>query len=266
MRVLRAWGIEQAKPLDGGGGRAFVANDVVFKRVFDVGQALWLAEMLASLRERMDLRVIQPVPAQSGAWVVEGWSAWHRLEGTHRLGRWRDVLEVADRFHATTSGVAWSEAINANHAWAKADRFAWDEGGIDVPPSARPLVNELIRRRGRLQLPSQLIHGDLTDNVLFHERLAPAVIDISPFWRPARYAKAVVIADSVALSSVGVEAIQPLSDPEGVELLVRATLFRVGAAIVLCQDDSARLAGEIRAYGRLIKLLSDRDAGEVTCL
>ena len=32
----------------------------------------------------------------------------------------------------------------------------------------------------------QLIHGDLTGNVLFGDGLAPAIIDLSPYWRPPR--------------------------------------------------------------------------------
>lgn len=44
---------------------------------------------------------------------------------------------------------------------------------------------------------AQLIHGDLTGNVLFAADEAPAVIDFSPYWRPPVFAEAVVVADGL---------------------------------------------------------------------
>ena len=44
----------------------------------------------------------------------------------------------------------------------------------------------------------QLVHCDLTGNVLFAAGLPPAVIDISPYWRPPSYAEGVVVADCSA--------------------------------------------------------------------
>ena len=38
--------------------------------------------------------------------------------------------------------------------------------------------------RSPIVTTSQLIHGDLTENILFAEGLSPAVIDFSPYWRP----------------------------------------------------------------------------------
>jgi uncharacterized protein (TIGR02569 family) len=253
-RVVEAWGIDHAAPLEGGEGQAFVADDLVLKPVVDVRQAVWLAEVLESLPEPEDLRIIRPVASHSGTWVIDGWSAWRRLEGRHIRGRWQEVLGVADRFHSAVRGVAWSDAIECDNAWTQADRFAWDEQNIEVPRPLRPLVDTLLSRRVELDLPSQLIHGDLTDNVLFHDRLPPAVIDISPYWRPARFAQAVVIADSVAWFGADVETAEGFIDPEGVQLLVRAMLFRLGAAVALCGDDPTRLECEARAYQRLLTL------------
>lgn len=47
--------------------------------------------------------------------------------------------------------------------------------------------------------PSQLVHGDLSGNVLFAEGLAPAIIDFSPYWRPTSYADAIVVIDAAVL-------------------------------------------------------------------
>jgi hypothetical protein len=39
--------------------------------------------------------------------------------------------------------------------------------------------------------PSGIVHGDLAPNVLLDDALAPAVIDLTVYWRPVRYAVAV---------------------------------------------------------------------------
>ena len=41
-----------------------------------------------------------------------------------------------------------------------------------------------------------MIHADLTGNVLFADGLPPLVLDLSPLWRPAVAAAAIVVADA----------------------------------------------------------------------
>ncbi len=43
----------------------------------------------------------------------------------------------------------------------------------------------------------QIMHADLRGNILFSATLPPAVIDISPFWRPPEYAEGIVVADAL---------------------------------------------------------------------
>jgi hypothetical protein len=74
---------------------------------------------------------------------------------------------------------------------------------------------------------SQLIHGDLGGNVLFHHALPPAVIDVSPYWRPAAYAAAIVVADAVAWGGAEDDLVERLLRQQGDQLLLRAVLFRV---------------------------------------
>ena len=74
----------------------------------------------------------------------------------------------------------------------------------------------------------QLVHGDLTGNVLFHPDLPPAVIDLSPYWRPSAFASAVVVADALAWEGAGLELIDAAADePDFGQCLVRALLFRI---------------------------------------
>ena len=72
-----------------------------------------------------------------------------------------------------------------------------------------------------------MIHADLANNVVFHPDLSPGVIDISPFFRPAAYADAIVVADAIAWSGAPDELAERFLQRHGPQLLLRAILFRV---------------------------------------
>jgi len=221
--VLEAWSVADAQPLAGGQAEAFRAGDLVLKPVTETAPAEWLADALDGVGAPSDLRVTRPVRSRAGAWVVHGWCAWKWLDGEHRAGRWDEVLEVAARFHGAVAGVAWSPAMEASHRWAVADRVAWGEQDAELPPSVRPVL----ARCRPVELPRQLVHGDLGGNVLFDDDLPPAIIDVSPFWRPTGYAEAIVVADAVAWGGAPDEVVERLLRRQGDQLLLRALIFRV---------------------------------------
>jgi hypothetical protein len=119
--------------VSGGQGPAFATGDLVLKRVLDEREAEWLAGVLVGLPDVNDLRVIRPVASKSGRWVIGGWAAWRRLDGTVRTGAWRDALDVSRRFHVVVAGVPWSDAMCRQHPWAMGDRFAWGEQDLKIP-------------------------------------------------------------------------------------------------------------------------------------
>jgi uncharacterized protein (TIGR02569 family) len=241
--VLDAWAVTDPQPLAGGRGEAFRAGDVVLKPAGEPVPSAWLAATLAGLDVDDGVRVVRPVRSVTGRWVVDGWAAWRWLEGEHRPGRWEAVLATSERFHRAVAGVGWSRAMVASHRWAVADRVAWGERSVELPHRVRPLV----ARRRPVELPCQLIHGDLGGNVLFHDLLPPAVIDVSPYWRPAGYADAIVVADAVAWEGAGDELVERLLRRQGDQLLLRAVLFRVAV------DHR-----DVDAFGRVVELLETR--------
>jgi uncharacterized protein (TIGR02569 family) len=251
--VLHAWGVtEPAQPIAGGQGRTFRAGSVVLKPVDDAVEADWLASVLDELPTPPEIRVIEPRRSLDGRWVVDGWSAWEHLEGHERAGAWREALEVSDAFHAATAAVPWSPAMATDHPWAVGAAFAWGEVELDVPARFASTLDAYLALRQPLELPSQLIHSDLCNNVLFHEELPPAVIDISPQWRPKRFADAIAVVDAIGWFGARRDAIVALRDDIGVQLAIRAALFRLGSAVVLFDGDEERLAGEVAAYERIL--------------
>ena len=78
-----------------------------------------------------------------------------------------------------------------------------------------------------LSAPCQLIHGDLSGNVLFHGQLPPAIIDFTPYWRPAGYASAIVVADALVWEGADRGILAAVSDLDDFgQYLVRALVFR----------------------------------------
>jgi uncharacterized protein (TIGR02569 family) len=198
----------------------------------DADALAWQAEVLGSLAPD-GFRVAAPLRARDGALVVDGWTAWPRLEGRHEP-RWADIVAVGERFHRALAGVARPAVLDArNDPWARADRSAWD----DDAGHAEPEVARLLAARRPVDAPDQLIHGDLSGNVLFDDDLPPAVIDFSPYWRPAAYASAIVVADAVAWYGAGPALLATVDR----QLLIRAVLFRL-----LCAADLTSALREFR--------------------
>ncbi|WP_426574464.1 hypothetical protein [Aquihabitans sp. McL0605] len=220
--VLRAWGVDEVAPLPGGQGDAFRSGLLVFKPAPEPARTTWLADALDGLAPSETVRVARPARSVDGTWVVDGWTAWHWLDGEPRSATRSELLDVSARFHAAVAPVQWGAAMRGHDRWAHADRAAWGESAPPLPGSLALLAEA----RRPLSLPCQLVHGDLAGNVLFHASLPPAVIDISPYWRAARYADAIALVDR-AVDHAQDERLDPLVlGPHGRQLLIRAVVFR----------------------------------------
>ena len=187
--VLGAFGAQGSPELlPGGSGRSWRVGSLVLKPLsHPAAEVAWQAEVLSSIAQD-DFRVARPLPN-----VVDGWTASEYLPGEHRPGRWREIIGVARRFHAALANVPRPDAILDARVdpWAVGDRVAWGEMRF-------PEVDDVLAPLEPADDPSQLIHGDLTGNVVFHDHLAPAIIDFAPYWRPVEFAAAIVVADALS--------------------------------------------------------------------
>lgn len=251
--VLHAFGARgPARPLDGGQGTSWAAGDLVLKPGGGELHA-WLAGALADVTPE-GFRVAAPVCTLDGAWAFDGWSATRFVPGdppdTTAVSTWRAVLTAGRAFHRAVAHLARPGFLDARQdRWARADRAVWGELDLMLHPELAAVAHRL---RGVLEPlgPSQLVHADLTNNVLFSPGLPPAVIDISPYWRPAAYAEGVVVADALCWHDA------PASLPEAVDVPVpavaRALLFRMATTSERAASGAAGtdLSDEARRYDR----------------
>lgn len=230
------------EPIPGGQGSSVRAGDLVLSPGRDATTASWLNPVLARLAVRLDeeaegrrgLRVAMPIPARDGSWVVEGWGASRYEPGTtdcHDL----DVTLAAGRLLHAQLAVAVPQRpagqLDRIDRWARAERFAFAEptamaaevgdlAGADVVRRVVPLLADIDLG------PDQLVHADLAGNVLLDAAGAPVVIDVSPAWRPVRWAEAVWVLDAVTWLGAPLTALGRWATGADRQAMLRALVFR----------------------------------------
>jgi uncharacterized protein (TIGR02569 family) len=245
--VLAAFGVAGSHPvpLGGGQGMSWLAGDVIVKPVdVSLAELAWQAEIFAGIPSA-GFRLARPRRAADGSLSVDGWCASEHVTGRHLARRWPEIIAVGERFHAAVRGIARPSFLDQRSSrWAISDRVAWGEISAREFPHVRHLA-ELVSALRPVTAPSQLIHGDLTGNVLFDGPQPPAIIDFSPYWRPTAYASAIVVADALVWEGAGrqiLDAVTHIGDFG--QYLVRALIFRAVAGWLARQEGTANSAAE----------------------
>jgi hypothetical protein len=240
---------------------------------------------LGPLAARRDpgFRVPQPhrAVAEDGAtgdWVAQdplagAWVAWQWLPGEPASWSgvspfWPSLIAASRAFHAALAGRPAPSWLGRDGSqWTVGDQVAWGERdpGSVLAAAPGPLAGQLRSLLAALQpvhLPAQLIHGDLGGNVLFAADEPPAVIDFSPYWRPAGLALAVAAVDALTWSGAAPAILDQLADqPELDQLLARAHVGRLVTEIVSRRGDpdpSAALETVMRTGEPVTALILER--------
>lgn len=233
---------------------------MILKPIAFSAEAIWIAETLSELAED-GFRIERPVRTVAGEWLCGTWSAWRCVEGDHDAqGRWRDVLDVTEAFHQALEHLPRPAFLDMRHTpWDAGDRAAWDERFPSLPDPIGPLVADLRSDLQPIDLPSQVIHGDMPRNVLFADGLPPAVIDFSPYFRPAGFAAAIVVVDALTWYGAEPSILRTVDHiPEIHQLLLRAAIYRLVTAATAFAGDSAQLGREVEAHRPTLDVLVQR--------
>jgi len=256
--------------LPGGRGTAWRAGEVVLKPADDPRVARWTADLYRDLNPQDPLdplaarrdpgfRVPRPLRAvaeggATGDWVAQdplagAWVAWQWLPGEPASWSgvspfWPSLIAASRAFHAALAGRPAPPWLGRDGSqWTVGDQVAWGERdpGSVLAAAPGPLAAQLRSLLAALRpvsLPAQLIHGDLGGNVLFAAGEPPAVIDFSPYWRPAGLALAVAAVDTLTWSGADPAILDQLADqPDLDQLLARAHVGRLVTEIVSRRGD-----------------------------
>ena len=262
--------------LPGGRGTAWRAGEVVLKPAGDPRVARWTADLYRDLdpldlldplspldplaaRRDSGFRVPRPLRtvAEDGAtgdWVAQdplagAWVAWQWLPGEPASWSgvspfWPSLIAASRAFHAALAGRPAPPWLGRDGSqWTVGDQVAWGERdpGSVLAAAPGPLaaqLRSLLAALRPVRLPAQLIHGDLGGNVLFAAGEPPAVIDFSPYWRPAGLALAVAAVDALTWSGADPAILGELADQPALDqLLARAPVGRLVTEIVSRRGD-----------------------------
>ncbi len=258
--VLNAFGVvELPQLLPGGGGTTYRAGTTILKPLANSVEAEWLANLFDSIKE-VGFRVARPIQSIQGTWSVNGWNASHFVLGEEVKGRSSEKVAVSRAFHQVLSPYSQPPHIApAQHPWAIADRFAWGEEAVKYDRRLAPVLDELLALIQPISLPSQLIHGDMTGNILFHDPLFPAVIDMAPYWRPAEFATAVIVIDSIVWEGADDSLVDSVIGTDQMyQLLLRAAVRRIMELDGIYKQFGQECLDQVDAYQHLITLLRTR--------
>jgi uncharacterized protein (TIGR02569 family) len=261
--VRSAFGVSgPAWPLPGGEGTTWQVGSVVLKPTVNPREASWCAELFARL-DGPGFRVPQPRRTIDGGWLADGWTAWEYLEGAPAPVRhWPELVAASRAFHAALAGFPRPDWLHGRRdRWSVADRVAWHEERVAVADALQGLVDTLVAARRPVKLPNQLVHGDLAGNVLFADGQPPAVIDFSPYWRPAGYALAIAAVDVLTWWGAAPTILDTLDGEEHLDqLLLRALLFRL-ITESLGRPDRRSMQAVRDAAGPVVDLVVARVSG-----
>ena len=271
--VLNTFGLTAQPPIPMGdswiGG--WRVGEVVLSLVPDHARAAWSASVRESLYVE-GLRIARPFRATDGRYVVSGWRADTYIAGAPEP-RHDEVVSVADRLHVATAKLDRPRFLLQPPApphtdvdvFTAADRAAWEDvplraaraAGMGEPTSpdgvhSVEMLKTLATLRKTVDLPSQVVHGDLFGTVLFAGAAAPGITDIVPYWRPEPWAAAVAVVDALAWGGADDELIDRWADqPEWPQMMLRATMFRLAVHALHPRSTSGALPGLARVVDQV---------------
>ncbi|WP_392675461.1 aminoglycoside phosphotransferase [Streptomyces sp. LN785] len=260
----------RAVPLAGGQGLSVRVGDAVLKPAERDSEIVdWTAEVLDTIHEQ-GFRVARPIRNADGAWSHGGWTASRYVVGEepdHAVApRWSEIIDAGRAFHRALAGLPRPGFLDRRaNWWETGNKVAWQERKPHLPSALQGPYEDLV---GLLGPPprerSQLIHGDLTGNVLFAPGLAPAVIDFSPYWRPAAFGEAVVVGDALIWHGADTGLLTRATrdgGPDFVQYVVRAIVFRLVTTGERLRDQHTEVGSgtlaEVHQYEHVARLVAD---------
>lgn len=255
-KILKEFGIEGVGiDLLGGQSTSKRYGDIVIKPINDVAYSNFISQVFGDL-QAMGYRISRPIQSRNGQYVVEGYVANTYEPGEQDLSRVEDLLDISEKLHNDLKKMPMDGMPEFDNPWAKAQQVLWK--GQEIPSnwhkSSRELVIKLLDELEVLELSSQLIHSDLSGNVLFHETLEPLVIDFSPTFAPCEYANALAVCDNIAWGDSPMSSLELLRPVDLYKKVIKyAVAFRVMTVGFIDPLDYDRMHSEWKNFEQIWK-------------
>ncbi|MCM3038119.1 hypothetical protein M3201_00180 [Paenibacillus motobuensis] len=245
-------------PLIGGQNTAARVGNAVLKPVDDRHHGEWLLNIIYNLKPQ-GYRLSKPIKSIYGTFVYRGWACTQYEMGKDTKGRIEEKLQISRLFHQDLSSINFQDFPYTENPWSKGHRIAWqiDELSRDLPREIQEIIISLLRIVSlKKQYNTQIVHGDLSGNILFDEVLSPLVIDFSPTIAPVEYAEAILVCDCIAWQGSKVSEIDLLpNDKLYREMIIRAIIFRLTVSAILSKGNIGEFSKEYQAFKPIIEYI-----------
>lgn len=258
--ILKFSSHQKIEKLKGGQEQAIKAGHLVLKPVDDEDEYLWIADVLNNL-DTTNINIAKPVLSLHGNYIEDGFGA---TEFFSNIGHTYDIdlglrlcRQLSERLKHITKPSFLFE--NLNNPWKKAHYLAWNEISLSNLPNE---LLFLINLRKPLDFPNQLIHTDLTGNILIDKNGSTCIIDFTPSFFPKEYAEAIMIVDYVSWHNAPLSMINKMNLPELIshQFILRALIFRMSVSIFMSSIDiETTFQEELKQYQKLYLSFKDSD-------
>jgi uncharacterized protein (TIGR02569 family) len=246
-------------PLSGGQNTSVRVNNAVLKPVDDIQHSEWLLNIIYNIKPQ-GYRLAKPIRSKYGTFVSKRWACTHYEMGHDINGHIEEKLMVSRLFHRDLSSVNLQDFSPIENPWTKGHRIAWeiDELPREIPKEMQECINNLLRTVSlREQYKVQVVHSDLSGNILFDPDLNPLIIDFSPTIAPVEYAEAILVCDCIAWQGSEVSEIDLLSGNELYkEMIIRAIVFRLAVSAIFSKGDYNKFFCEYRSFKSIIEYIN----------
>lgn len=255
--VLDAFSItDEPVLLEGGQGLSWKAGDVVFKPVNSDEEAIWCADLIETLPQDR-FRTAQHKRAKNNAWVYDHWEAIEFIEGAHLKGSWKEKIAVCNGFSELLSSVPKPDFIDKRtHPWAMAGKMVFNELPLTFNERLASYVGIVEQYLRPVEAESQIVHGDITGNMLFAPSLPPGIIDFTPIYRPKEFALAILMVDALTWEEADESIFTLISQEKNMfQFLLRAALFRTLVTSEFYRQRGIDRISELPKHERVLEIL-----------
>lgn len=250
-------------PIIGGQNTSVRVKNTVLKPTEDAIHAEVLLTIIDSIQPK-GYRLSKPVKSNKGTFVSHGWMCTQFEPGHEVIGYVKEKLQVARLFHQDLSIINFNDLPFTNNPWSRAHKVAWQvtELPTETHFEIRQIIKELLLKvRLKEYYTCQIVHADLSGNILFDEVLSPLIIDFSPTVAPVEYAEAILVCDCIAWQGSKVSDIDMLLNNEfNNEMIIRAVVFRLTVEAIFSGNDLNRFIQQYVLFKPIIDYIELRSS------
>jgi hypothetical protein len=206
-----------------------LSGNIVLKPTNNENYSNWLAQTFNSLPTSDIVRFPRPVNSMQQEFVHDGYVAWTFLKGEHMKGNYKEKLQASVEFHKFLKNVPNPGFIGTSQdSWATGDLASLEKLDFNYDKAFMDLYDQIKPHLKTMDLPSQLVHGDLTNNFLCDPVLPPAIIDFYLIWAPNGFAEGLMLVDAIAWEDPKQEELEVFKTIKNIEQFAwRGALRRI---------------------------------------